>query len=256
MIRPSRWVSMACAALAAAATGCGDDAPKRPSSSPVSAPGTGPVATPGAIVLREQPAADPGIADLQQKLSAWRQTGRLDTTKESWRLSVPMRPTATFDLKKTYVWVLKTDHGTLRVRLFTEKAPKHAANVAYLSLIGFYDGLTLHRVLKGKEIAGGCPVGDGLGTPGYGFEPEYGDDRANAHDRRGLVVSTGIGGATDDSKFRILLGPDAVERPLSTVFGEVVESDAVLAALEALGTEKGVPAQRIVIERADLEIRP
>lgn len=255
MDRPSRWVCVACAVLAVGAAGCGDDKPTGPAGGKPTAPDAGPVAPVGALVARDRPSSDPGIADLQQKLSAWRQTGRLDTAKENWRLSVPMRPTATFDPKKTYLWVLQTDHGTLRVRLWTEKAPKHAANVAYLSLIGFYDGLTLHRVMKGKEIAGGCPVGDGLGTPGYGFEPEYGDEKANAHDRRGLVVSTGIGGATDDSKFRILLGPDAAEKPLSTVFGEVVESDTVLSALEALGTEKGVPAQRVVIQRADLEIR-
>lgn len=255
MHRRSRWVCVVCAwVVGTSAAGCGDDGPATPRTAPSAGPG--PAAPAGTVVERDKPSSDPGIADLQQKLSAWKATGRLDTTKEGWRQAVPMRPTATFTPQKTYVWVLRTDHGTLRVRLLTAKAPKHAANVAYLSLIGFYDGLTLHRVVKGKEIAGGCPVGDGLGTPGYGFEPEYGDEKANAHDRRGLVVSTGIGGATDDSKFRVLLGPDPTPTPLSTVFGEVIESDAVLAALEALATEKGVPAKRIVIERADLEIRP
>ena len=46
----------------------------------------------------------------------------------------------------------------IRVRLLADKAPKHASTVVYLTLMGFYDGLTLHKVTPGKVVDWVRPV--------------------------------------------------------------------------------------------------
>jgi|GEM_PF-1954063 len=254
--RPS--VAALLAALASLAA-CGDDAPKPGAPTPP-APVTAPAGDRRAYVDREQPAADPVIAELQRKIVAARAQGRLDTSKPDWRsggvpMRLPQKPAAAFDATKTYAWVLETDVGVLRFRLWPAKAPKHVANTMYLSLLGFYDGTVLYKVLPGKTVEGGCPIGDGLGSPGFALEPERGDEGQNAHARRGLLASTGIGGSTDDSKFRILLAPDPRLDTQSTVFGELIEGEDVLKALEQLGAEDGRPRQRIVVKRAELELK-
>ena len=37
----------------------------------------------------------------------------------------------------------------------------------------FYDGLTFHRVIPGFMIQGGCPLGNGMGGPGYSIKGEF-----------------------------------------------------------------------------------
>jgi cyclophilin family peptidyl-prolyl cis-trans isomerase len=254
---PVRTVGLALLTSVLAA-GCGDDPKPTPK-------GPGPLAgaaapTPAASAIdREAPSPDAVIAELQHKIAAARAQGRLDTTKEGWRsggvpMRLPSKPAAAFDASKTYVLALRTDLGTLRFRLHADRAPRHVANALYLALLGFYDGTTLHRIAKGKAIEGGCPIGDGNGSPGYAIETE-GTAEENAHARRGLLASTGVGGNTDDSKFRVLLAPDASLDKLATVYGELLEGDDVLKALEALGGEDGRPTKRVVVQRADIELR-
>ena len=77
--------------------------------------------------------------------------------------------------------------GEIHVELWPEAAPKTVAN--FLSLAEgtkefkdpktgemvkrpFYDGLSFHRVIKDFMIQGGCPLGNGMGSPGYQFEDE------------------------------------------------------------------------------------
>ena len=258
--RPHPAVLLATLGLATLGA-CGDDPPKRPPpAGQLPATAAVPAAPARAYVDRTAPAADPVIAELQQKIAAARAQGRLDTTKADWRsggvpMRLPQKPAAPFDAQKAYRLVLETDAGPLVFRLWPEKAPKHVANALYLALLGFYDDTVLYKIAPGKVVEGGCPVGDGLGSPGFALEPEFGAEGQNAHARRGLLASTGIGGSTDDSKFRILLAPDPSLDAQSTVFGELVEGDDVLKALEALGGDGGRPAKRVVVKRAELEVK-
>ncbi len=243
----------------AALCACGDDTPKGKPAGSTPAPVTAAPA-PRAYVDRVAPASDPVLAELQQKIAGARAQGRLDTTKPDWRsggvpMRLPQKPAAAFDATKAYRLVLETEAGALVFRLWPDKAPKHVANALYLAMLGFYDDTVLYKITPGKVVEGGCPVGDGLGSPGFALEPEFGEDGRNAHARRGLLASTGIGGSTDDSKFRILLAPDPSLDTRSTVFGELVEGDAVLKALEALGTEAGAPTKRVVVRRAEIEVK-
>ncbi len=78
-----------------------------------------------------------------------------------------------------------TSEGAFVARLFEEEAPKTVANFAGLADGSiewqdpvsrqtihrpFYDGLIFHRVIDGFVIQGGCPMGNGMGGPGFKFE--------------------------------------------------------------------------------------
>lgn len=53
--------------------------------------------------------------------------------------------------------VIKTDYGTMKVKLYKE-TPAHRHNFLKLASTGFYDSLLFHRVIKNFMIQGGDPV--------------------------------------------------------------------------------------------------
>ena len=65
--------------------------------------------------------------------------------------------------KDAEVIVMKTSMGTIKLRLFPEKAPKTVENFVTHAKEGYYDGLTFHRVINGFMIQGGDPLGNGTG---------------------------------------------------------------------------------------------
>ena len=85
------------------------------------------------------------------------------------------------------VAVIKTTLGEIHVELFVREAPKTVEN--FLGLAEgtkafkdpktgemvkrpYYDGLIFHRVIPDFMIQGGCPLGTGMGSPGFKFEDE------------------------------------------------------------------------------------
>ncbi len=83
-------------------------------------------------------------------------------------------PTFDFD-KNTYQLKLETSLGEILIDTWPDKAPGHVKNLLSLAKIGYYDGLSFHRIVKGFVIQGGCPVGNGTGGPGYTIDQEFND---------------------------------------------------------------------------------
>ena len=69
------------------------------------------------------------------------------------------------DTMKNRIAVIETNHGTMEIELFEDKAPITTKNFIDLTEKGFYDGLIFHRVIKEFMIQGGDPKGDGTGGP-------------------------------------------------------------------------------------------
>ena len=61
------------------------------------------------------------------------------------------------------------------LELWPDKAPNHVANFLTLAKNGFYDGRIFHRVISGFMIQTGCPLGTGMGDPGYKIAAEFND---------------------------------------------------------------------------------
>ncbi len=55
------------------------------------------------------------------------------------------------------------DYGTITLHLDGETAPITVNNFVKLAESGFYDGLTLHRIMEGFMMQGGYPEGKGTG---------------------------------------------------------------------------------------------
>jgi len=143
------------------------------------------------------------------------------------------------------------------VKLWHEVAPLHVSNLVYLTRLGFYDGLTFHRVIQGFMAQGGCPVGNGSGMPGYGLPLEV--SKSAKHDRAGLLSTANTGSKnTDGSQFFLTFRP-APELDMGyTVYGEVVSGMEVVRLLEAAGgppNSRGTPRQKLLIERARVDVR-
>ena len=65
-----------------------------------------------------------------------------------------------------FIAEIQLTSGTVRIRLLGKEAPIHVLNFKKLAENGFYDGLTIHRVVPNLVIQGGDPRGDGWGGAG------------------------------------------------------------------------------------------
>lgn len=91
----------------------------------------------------------------------------------------------------THTATLHTNHGDIVINLFGFQAPKTVENFVglakgekeYRDDAGrtnpqpFFDGLVFHRIIPNFMIQGGCPLGQGMGGPGYAFDDEISPDK-------------------------------------------------------------------------------
>ena len=95
------------------------------------------------------------------------------------------------------------DYGTITIRFFPEEAPKTVENFITLAKQGYYDNLTVHRIIKDFMIQSGDPRGDGTGgksADGGQFEDEF---SANLYNYVGAVSMANAGPNTNGSQFFI-----------------------------------------------------
>lgn len=161
-----------------------------------------------------------------------------------------------------------TTEGEFVARLFDKEAPRTVENFAGLAegtkewtdprtnqkTTGpFYDGLIFHRVIDGFVIQGGCPMGSGMGGPGYRFADEF--HPSLRHAREGTLSMANAGANTNGSQFFVTLGATPHLDNRHSVFGEVVEGLEVVRRIGkvAVGRQdrpvKDVVMTQVTIER-------
>jgi|GEM_PF-87907 len=130
---------------------------------------------------------------------------------------------------------IKTGHGDIVAELFEDDAPNTVANFIQLAEGRKYDGLSFHRIIKNFMIQGGCPRGDGTGDFNYKFADECAGN-PNKVVKYALAMANS-GPNTNGSQFFIVTA-DACPwlDGKHTVFGRVVEGQAVVDALGAVQT--------------------
>jgi cyclophilin family peptidyl-prolyl cis-trans isomerase len=113
---------------------------------------------------------------------------------------------------------IRTNRGSLRVRLDCPLAPRTCLNFLELAGQHFYDGLLFHRVVPDFVVQAGDPRGDGFGGPGYIIPDELNRLRY----RRGVIGMALAGPDTGGSQFFITLSPQPHLDGGYTAFGEVI----------------------------------
>jgi cyclophilin family peptidyl-prolyl cis-trans isomerase len=128
----------------------------------------------------------------------------------------------------------------------------HVTSFAYLARLGFYDGLSFHRVIPQFMAQGGCPLGSGTGGPGYRFDGEFAP--GVKHDRPGLLSMANAGPGTDGSQFFLTFVPAPWLDGKHTIFGATQGGEAVLRALEACGSSSGRTSEPLRMEQVAIEV--
>ncbi len=121
------------------------------------------------------------------------------------------------------VATIKTNNGTMKLKLFTEKTPKTTWNFIALSKKWYYDSLIFHRVIPNFMIQWGDPEWTGTwGESIYGakFEDEFHPELKNI---RGTISMANAGPNTNGSQFFINVKDNNFLDNKHSVFGQVVE---------------------------------
>ncbi len=182
--------------------------------------------------------------------------------------------------------VITTNYGEIKIRLFSEIAPKAVENFKTHAKDGYYNGLTFHRVMQDFMIQGGDPSGNGTGGEsiwgGTPFEDEF---DINYRNFRGSLSMANSGPNSNGSQFFIVqnkevepeiisqmreLGeekgyPEAVADAYEklggaywldfqhTVFGHVFEGMDVVDKIAAVETgEKDKPVEDVIMEKVEI----
>ena len=115
---------------------------------------------------------------------------------------------------------IRTEKGIIEVELFIIDAPVTVANFMKLAREGFYNGLSIDRVVPNFLIEGGDPRGDGHGGPGYNVRSEV-NRRPFLRGTLGMTLPGGKDTAA--SQFFITHLPQPQMAGTYTPFGQVIK---------------------------------
>ena len=124
--------------------------------------------------------------------------------------------------------IIDTKFGSMEIRFFPDKAPKHVENFLKLAKAGFYDKTIFHRVIPGFMIQGGDPNTKdekdtskyGTGDPGYKIKAEFND---RPHVRGTVSMARSQDPDSAGSQFFIVVQDTSHLNGKYTVFGEVIK---------------------------------
>ena len=158
-----------------------------------------------------------------------------------------------FDFKKNkYQVKLETNRGDITIDMWPDVAPGHVKNLLGLAKIGYYDGLSFHRIIKGFVIQGGCPVGNGTGGPGYTIKAEF-----NPRPHEAGVISMARTQDPDSAGSQFFLCLEKVHYLDNqyTVFGKAADSESI-SIIKTIGDSKtgsmDRPVEPVTINKASV----
>lgn len=154
--------------------------------------------------------------------------------------------------------VVTTAMGAMTWELLPQDAPEHVKRFVDLARQGFYDGLTLYRIIPGVQAEGGDPKGDGTG----GWDSLMpGEMSPRVKPAVGLVgAQRQETSMTSDSLFFITLAPNEFMIGKQSFFARTTKGIDVVARLNLVPVEperglKGAYLAREPVRIHSIEIR-
>src|ERR1700691_1596838 len=164
--------------------------------------------------------------------------------------------------------IFDPSEGSIVCRLFEKDAPKTVANFVELaegtregthpvsrkkSKDRLYDGTIFHRVTPEFITQGGEPAGTGMGGPGDQFEDET---KGSPHkfDKPGKLAMANAGPNTNGSQFFITTVPTTWLTGKHTIFGEVIEGQALAEKITGVPQNRqNKPNKDVVLKKVTIE---
>lgn len=162
--------------------------------------------------------------------------------------------------------IIETTLGKIVCELYPDKAPITVENFIQLAegkkefldpktnqrvKKRFYDGLKFHRVIPEFMIQGGCPLGNGMGGPGYRFQDEFSDLK---FDRPGRLAMANAGPNTNGSQFFITEVPTPWLDGRHTIFGQVVEGQNVVNKIARVPRDpRDMPIKDVLLNKITIK---
>lgn len=177
----------------------------------------------------------------------------------------------------TTVTISYKDYGDVKIKMFPKEAPLAVENFTTHAKDGYYDNLTMHRVIDDFMIQGGDPSGNGTGGESIWGEEFKNETVEYLNPIRGSLCMANAGADTNGSQFFIVQAESIDEsalEPLSdmqkemyqtnggcpwltggyTVFGQVYEGMDVVDTIASVKTDANdKPEQDIVIDHISVE---
>ena len=145
------------------------------------------------------------------------------------------------ELKKgDVIATIKTNFGSIRVKMLPEAAPKAVENFLTHARNGYYNGIIFHRVINDFMIQGGDPTGTGMGGESIWGDPFEDEFTSDARNFRGALSMANAGPGTNGSQFFIVqAGPETIDArmfPMLKRQGKEFSEEAVAKYTEMGGT--------------------
>lgn len=177
----------------------------------------------------------------------------------------------------TIVTITFKDYGDVKIKMFPKEAPKAVENFVTHAKDGYYNGLTMHRVISDFMIQGGDPKGNGTGGESI-WNKEFENETVEyLNVIRGSLCMANAGPDTNGSQFFItqaseidksyLEGLTELQKQMYTnyagcpwltggytVFGQVFEGMDVVDTISNVETDGSTdaPITPVVIEKIDV----
>jgi peptidylprolyl isomerase len=141
---------------------------------------------------------------------------------------------------------VETSKGcSFEIRLRSDLAPIHVAQITKLAAAGFYDGIIFHRVIDAFMAQTGDPTGTGTGGSN---EPDLPAEFTNEHFTRGVVgMARSADPGSANSQFFVTFAEAAWLDGQYTVWGQVDETGMTCVDQLAKGEPPANPDKMVKV---------
>lgn len=149
------------------------------------------------------------------------------------------------------------DYGTMRLKLYEDKAPITVKNFEKLVEQKFYDNLIFHRIIKDFMIQGGDPEGTGMGGSKENIKGEFlmnGVKNPISHKRGTISMARAQNPNSASSQFFICHRDCKFLDGNYAAFGDMIDGFEVLDKIASVATDHNDrPLQDVTIESIRIE---